>query len=374
MNRFCTSNSDYCIKFSSKKIMENKIYDKDLNKYSLDGKTLLRFGGKTTVFKIPEGVEEIGHSAFFRCIKLTEVIIPDSVTRIGESAFEECKNLKSVIIPKSVKRIEYSAFAYCDSLSFVSIPETVEYIGDFAFDDCLSMPSPIYACGCFLYMPRKFNGEYTIPQGIRIIKCGAFSDCTELTGVRIPNSVEIINSFAFSNCENLSKIILPPNVKVEYCAFDNCPKLKKITSTAMSATPKYVLLKFEGVLNTLKYQKTLKEDNKELQDEFGPLFDPETVHNLRLIINSTGAKVYLITSLGLERFDKMVRLWSKRRMPGTLLTSKPELTESNFIVITDKPNKYQDYMPYILETHPYDGLTTGLAIEAIQRLNKLKHY
>ncbi len=368
MNRFCIHNSDYCIKFQSQKIMENKFYDKDLNKYSLDGKTLLRFRGKTSVFKIPEGVEEIGHSAFFRCTTLTEVIIPNSVTRIGESAFEECKNLKGVIIPKSVKRIEYSAFAYCDSLSFVNIPETIEYIGDFAFDDCLSMPTPIYACGCFLYMPRKFKGEYTIPQGIRVIKCGAFSDCNGLTSVRIPNSVEIINSFAFSHCENLSKVILPTNVKVEYCAFENCPKLKKVALTAVCATPKYLLLNFKGVLNTLKYRKKLKEEKKELQDEFGPLFDPEAVHNLRLIINSTGARVLPVTSCAI---DKIVRLWAKRRMPGTLLTSKPKLTESNYIIITDNPNKYQDYQPHILETHPYDGLTTGLAIEAIQRLNKL---
>ena len=46
---------------------------------------------------IPDGVTEIGDSAFLGCSSLTSVTIPDSVTHIGENAFSRCTALKTVI-------------------------------------------------------------------------------------------------------------------------------------------------------------------------------------------------------------------------------------------------------------------------------------
>ena len=39
---------------------------------------------------IPEGVEEIGESAFQGCSKLEKVVIPKSVKSIGQNAFKGC--------------------------------------------------------------------------------------------------------------------------------------------------------------------------------------------------------------------------------------------------------------------------------------------
>ena len=42
---------------------------------------------------IPEGVKEIGDSAFRGCANLTSVTIPEGVTEIGRHAFYGCKKL-----------------------------------------------------------------------------------------------------------------------------------------------------------------------------------------------------------------------------------------------------------------------------------------
>lgn len=43
---------------------------------------------RTTEVNIPAGVSIIGNECFKRCISLERVIIPEGVTDIGESAFE----------------------------------------------------------------------------------------------------------------------------------------------------------------------------------------------------------------------------------------------------------------------------------------------
>jgi hypothetical protein len=45
---------------------------------------------------IPEGVVNIGRSAFERNVRLKEVVLPESVTEIKAFAFKDCKNLRSI--------------------------------------------------------------------------------------------------------------------------------------------------------------------------------------------------------------------------------------------------------------------------------------
>lgn len=66
---------------------------------------------------IPEGVTEIGSSAFRGCEVLAWVDIPNSVTEIGEWAFLDCKSLASVSIPGSVAKIGNGAFSGCKGLT-----------------------------------------------------------------------------------------------------------------------------------------------------------------------------------------------------------------------------------------------------------------
>ncbi|MDE5799272.1 MAG: Ig-like domain-containing protein, partial [Treponemataceae bacterium] len=72
--------------------------------------TLTKYTGTDTDVKIPDGVREIGYSAFKGHTSLTGVTIPKGVTSIGLEAFRDCDKLASVTIPASVTSIGINAF------------------------------------------------------------------------------------------------------------------------------------------------------------------------------------------------------------------------------------------------------------------------
>lgn len=74
------------------------------------------------IITIPEGVKIIGDSAFATCPKLEEIDLPSTLTRIGGTAFCQ-SSLRSVTLPKSLKFIGRGAFAFCANL------ESIEYAG-----------------------------------------------------------------------------------------------------------------------------------------------------------------------------------------------------------------------------------------------------
>ena len=93
-------------------------------------------GCKGTV--IPDGVTEIGTSAFLNCTGLTSIEIPASVTLIGVSAFQNT-GLTAITIPESVTAIDEFTFANCANLATVTLPATMTKIEDDAFSNCSAL-------------------------------------------------------------------------------------------------------------------------------------------------------------------------------------------------------------------------------------------
>lgn len=198
---------------------------------------------KSGVLKIPEGVTEIGESAFAFCSGLTGVIIPESVTRIGFMAFHFCSGLTSVTIPKHTTYIDESAFFMCANLTRVVIPESVSEIADGAFSGCTALSeiqvdagNPSYCIidglllnrnASILYRcPQATSGVLAIPEGVVEIAEGAFAGCSRLTGVIIPGSVRDIGEYAFSSCTGLTHVTIPEGVTwIDEDAFAGCTGL-----------------------------------------------------------------------------------------------------------------------------------------------------
>lgn len=97
-------------------------------------------GGKQGAYTIPNGVTNIGRSAFDGAI-LTSVTIPNGVIHIDKSAFYQCAGLTSVIIPNSVLDIDDHAFCQCSGLTSVTIGNSVASIGRYAFYECTGLTS-----------------------------------------------------------------------------------------------------------------------------------------------------------------------------------------------------------------------------------------
>ena len=168
--------------------------------------------GSLSSITIPDGVMSMGRSTFYNCSSLIDVEIPDSVTGIGEWAFYRCSNLTSITIPDGVTSIGNRAFSGCGSLVSITIPDSVTSIGDYAFYNCKSLTS------------------IRIPDGVTVIGNYTFSSCESLTNITIPNGVTSIGDETFYGCNNLASITMPYGVtSIGNAAFQYCYSLTSIT-------------------------------------------------------------------------------------------------------------------------------------------------
>ena len=124
-----------------------------------------------------------------------EVVIPTSiggipVTVIGSYTFLKNDKLRNVILPENIKVIENGAFTDCTNLKEINLPESLVSIEDHAFENC----------ECLAHI--KF------PENLVSIESYAFGNCDKLTNITIPKGLADIESNAFSGCKNLKEFIV----------------------------------------------------------------------------------------------------------------------------------------------------------------------
>ena len=142
---------------------------------------------KTSTVVLPDGLKEIGASAFYGC-SITSLDIPDSVTKIGTSAFENCTSLSEIKLPSNLTSISSGMLRSCFSLAQIELPSTVTTIGSGAFANCYSLET------------------IELPAGVTSIGKNAFADCTGLTSIELPSNLRTIDADAFKNCYSLIEV------------------------------------------------------------------------------------------------------------------------------------------------------------------------
>ena len=87
----------------------------------------------------------IGNSAFHWCSELSDITIPNGVSNIGESAFVDCDSLVKVEFGSNSKleTIDEYAFEHC-GLSEIVIPRSVSEIEQGAFESCSKLSTVYY--------------------------------------------------------------------------------------------------------------------------------------------------------------------------------------------------------------------------------------
>ncbi len=91
---------------------------------------------ETTTYDVPEGTEEIGVRAFYRCTYLTAVKLPSTLKKIGEMAFHRCEQVAGIEFPEGLESIGKDAFTYCYGLTELTFPVSLKSIGTYAFSFC----------------------------------------------------------------------------------------------------------------------------------------------------------------------------------------------------------------------------------------------
>ena len=224
---------------------------------------------------IEDGVTTIGSYVFVYFTNLEEVSIPNTVTTIEESAFYGNCNLKSIVIPDSVTEIGDYAFSSCDNLRDVTLSKNLTSVGRYSFyttpwfnsiqqDGAENL---LTIAGDILFEAVKVQGDFVIPDGIRVIANHAFYEQNFATSITIPDSVEYIGDYAFYDCTFLENLTIPENVKsIGANSFMGCKKLKDLT---FPASVEYV--GFQQYLTNLQ-SLTFLNPNCEIGNQI--MFDP----------------------------------------------------------------------------------------------------
>ena len=151
-------------------------------------------------FEVPDQIERIGESAFYKCTDLRSIVIPTSVTEIGGSAFEECAKLMECDV-SNVRTIGQSLFKNCKKLEKAQLYRNLMLIPDMTFMGCEALK------------------EFVFPAEVRMIGKYAFHGCRSLPlDARDvwPNGLATIDDRAFEGCALLSSF---PQASVRYGAY-----------------------------------------------------------------------------------------------------------------------------------------------------------
>ena len=209
---------------------------------------------------IPEGVEMVGDSAFWGCSNLKTVVLPGTLKTIGTYAFCECEQLASILIPEGVESIEENAFWGCSNLKTVELPSSLKKIGENAFRGCNQLASIVIPDGCEEIGEDCFDGcekmkdifvpasvreighdafftsnnatviHIVIPEGVEVIESGVFSSSDDLKTIILPDILKLIGNSEFLECLALVSIVLPTTLKtIGDHAFANCHHFSDIT-------------------------------------------------------------------------------------------------------------------------------------------------
>lgn len=236
---------------------------------------------------IGDGLTEISTSMFTNCSALEKLVIGKGVTKIESFAFANCSNLKEITvlasnppsvasdrsfenvsrdIPVYVPLEALSAYKAAsvwkgftnlqpisteftvDKLKYNVtdlVANTVEITSGYG-DGALNIPATVtYAgteykvtsIGVEAFYDCSFT-SVTIPDGVTIIKYGAFQNCTDLTEVTFGNSITTIEYSAFYYCLSLKQVTIPKSVtNIGVNVFFYCTALTHINVDA--ANPAY---------------------------------------------------------------------------------------------------------------------------------------
>lgn len=163
----------------------------------------------------------------------TTVTVPASLESYSITAIGEYafhqSHVESVTIPNSVKTIGAGAFSDCASLRYVKLPDALSFIPEKAFYRCRNLDSIVF------------------PKSLADVGASAFEGCSALRAAEFTSKNISFGTRAFAYCTSLTRLVLPSNnMDVlpppisgrEDGIFAHCTNLKEVT---MPQNMKYLI-------------------------------------------------------------------------------------------------------------------------------------
>lgn len=135
-----------------------------------------------------------------------------TVTEIGWYAFRDCRELETIILPESITSIGREAFY-----------GTAYYNDESNWENGI-----LYLSNCLIATKsNEINGNVVVKQGTRVVADYAFSECANMTGIKLAEGLISIGDSAFYECTSLVSLTIPDSVIhieelriVDYSALD----------------------------------------------------------------------------------------------------------------------------------------------------------
>ena len=140
---------------------------------------------------------------------------------------------------------------------------------------------------------------------------------------------------------------------------------------------KIIFLDFDGVMDTSYYDHILSKEGKPGNDEYGAVFDPYCIRNLKRIIEETEADIVVSSSWKyMMSYQDFLNMWKDRGLPGFITDVTPNpvdrrkrgdeidawieecKTECQYVIIDDlEANNFNEHqISRLLIVNPFFGL------------------
>ena len=188
-------------------------------------------------------LEVEGYSSVFgECEKLTNVTFNGNWQKLPNYLFSGCWNLTTVKLPNSIKEIGY--YCFCDDhyergcpITHIDLPKNLEIIRNGAFKNTnlseIDLPESLLSIGAEAFentniktvslnchnaiMSGAFRGcnltNVSFNGNWQKLPDGLFSECRNITTIKLPNSIKEIGSACFRDCP-ITHIDLPENLEI----------------------------------------------------------------------------------------------------------------------------------------------------------------
>ena len=208
-----------------------------------------------------------------------ELVIPEKINSIPVTAIEQYaffmhETIESVVLPDTLKTVGDGAFSNCEKLSSVTLGNGVTYIGTAAFSETAIT-------------------EISLPESLVEIGSTAFY-ASDLRSIAIPKGVKTIPAYCFSDCRSLASIDLGAVEAIGDYSFDSCKALTEITlpETLLSIGEAAFMSCSELAAVTFKNPLTIYAENAFENTKFTPESDAD--------LDSEGFKITNVIMYAIE--------------------------------------------------------------------------